>query len=192
MKDEKVEQAIGVLKEKVVAKEKDLNQMKRIVNELCTSLGEEPIYVLSSEEPGLTGTMPTLKGHEFYMQPLAVVIADILKMNKGPATVKEIYEQMIVGGYEFGASSNVNAMRGLRISMSKNVTKFHKLPNGKFGLTEWFPELKSKIQTKPKKRKKKKKRKKRAARSKKPRKTEHQNQTEGTEVEEANENEQNG
>ena len=31
--------------------------------------------------------------------------------------------------------------------MSKNTATFHRLPNGKFGLVKWFPELKDKKQT---------------------------------------------
>lgn len=48
---------------------------------------------------------------------------------------------MIAGGYQFETKDDNNAMRGMRISMAKNI-KFHKLPNGKWGLKEWYPNVK--------------------------------------------------
>ena len=62
--------------------------------------------------------------------------------NQGPATVREIYETLTQGGYQFDAKDETNAMRGLRISLGKNTQKFHKLPNGVFGLVAWYPNLK--------------------------------------------------
>ena len=144
--DESIEKAIGVLKQKVEQKAKELDEAKRAVNQLCICIGEPPIYRL--DENSEIGQLTTdLKGHEYYMKPLATVITNILERRGekgGPATIKEIYEQMKAGGYLFKAESDVNAMRGIRESMSKNTQTYHKLPNGKFGLLKWFPEVKEK------------------------------------------------
>ena len=143
--EESLEQAIEVLKQKVEEKAKELNEAKKAVNQFCVCIGETPIYEING---GSVGALTTdLKGHEYYMKPTATVVADILERRGetgGPATVKEIFEQMKAGGYLFEAKSDENAMRGLRQSITKNSTKFHKLPNGKIGLTKWFPELKTK------------------------------------------------
>jgi hypothetical protein len=60
----------------------------------------------------------------------------------GPATVKEIYDALKAGGYKFETKNDANAMRNLRISLTKNTSIFHKLPGGEFGLNEWYPKLK--------------------------------------------------
>jgi hypothetical protein len=55
---------------------------------------------------------------------------------------------MVKGGYHFEAKNDVNARRGLYISLAKNTTTFHKLPNGNYGLVAWYPavrEQRSKI-----------------------------------------------
>jgi hypothetical protein len=70
----------------------------------------------------------------------------ILKMREasglGPASVREIYEALSLGGYQFGTDKKESAIRGLRISLGKSTKAFHKLPNGSFGLMEWYPEIK--------------------------------------------------
>ena len=148
--EESLEKAIEVLKQKVEQKAKELNDAKKAVNQFCACIGESPVYEVSGETE--TGQIITdLKGHEYYMKPLATVITNILErrgQRGGPATVKEIYEQMLAGGYLFETKVAENAMRNIRISMAKNTATFHKLPNsGKFGLVKWFPELKEKRQT---------------------------------------------
>ena len=147
--EEKLAEAIEVLKQKVEQKAKELSDAKKAVNQFCVCIGEPPAYEISGE-PEVGQLVTNLKGHEYYMKALATVITDILErrgVNNGPMTVKEIYEQMKAGGYKFDTKNDENAMRNIRISMAKNSVTFHKLPNGKFGLVKWFPELKVKKQT---------------------------------------------
>lgn len=138
-----IEKTIEELKQKVVEKEQELNEAQKTVNSLCAMMGKPPIYAL--EEQSSVATIEQLRGDEYYGRPLATVITTILEARKiqgaGPAKVKEIYKQMMAGGYQFDTKNEVNAMRGMRISMAKNQ-KFHKLPNGKWGLTEWYPNVK--------------------------------------------------
>lgn len=146
--EEKLIEAIEVLKQKVEQQAKALNDAKKAVNQFCVLIGEQPVYEISGE-PEIGQIATNLKGHEYYMKGLATVIGDILErrgVNNGPMTIKEIYEQMKAGGYKFETKSDDNAMRNIRISMTKNSVTFHKLPNGKFGLVKWFPELKEKKQ----------------------------------------------
>jgi len=137
-----IDKTIEELKQKVQDKQKELIEAQTMVNSLCKMAGKPPIYIIEEESKIATGE---LQGDEYYGRPLATVITTILEGRKiqgfGPATIKEIYEQMTAGGYQFDAKNDNNAMRGIRISMSKNV-KFHKLPNGKWGLKEWYPNIK--------------------------------------------------
>jgi hypothetical protein len=142
-----IEKTIEELKRKVIEREQGVIEAKKAVNSLCKLVGKEPEYSIAepSEMP-----IGKLQGDEYYGKPLATVITKILESRKkqgaGPAKVKDIYDQMTVGSYKFDAKSDANAMRGIRISMSKNP-KFHKLPNGKWGLTEWYPSLKGAKET---------------------------------------------
>jgi hypothetical protein len=140
---EHIDQTIEELKAKVIEKEQELNETKKMANNLCQMFGRPPLYVITDQPTiVLTGQ---LKGDEYYGRPLATVITTVLEARKaqgiGPATVREIYDQMMAGGYQFEAKDADNSMRGMRISMAKNP-KFHKLPNGKWGLTEWYPNIK--------------------------------------------------
>jgi hypothetical protein len=156
-----IDTTIEELRTKIAEKEKELTEMKKMVNQLCILAKQSPIYITELEPEN--ASMGLLKGDEYYMQPIARVIGWILERRKiagaGPVTVEEIYEVMKAGGYKFDSKDDVDAMRGISISMSK----FHKLPSGKFGLTEWYPELKElKEPEKPKKGKKSKKGKRKA------------------------------
>jgi hypothetical protein len=144
---EHIDKTIEELRLKITEKENKLIEMKKTVNQLCILSEISPIYIGEAEPEKIS--MGLLRGDEYYMQPIARVIGWILEKRKvsgaGPAIVQEIYNAMKAGGYKFDAKDDENAMRGISISMSKNVVKFHKLPSGKFGLTEWYPELKGKL-----------------------------------------------
>jgi hypothetical protein len=144
---EYIDKTIEELRTKISEKEAELVEMKKTVNQLCKVAQLSPIYT-TEVEPEKT-SIGLLRGDEYYMQPIARVIGWILERRKvagaGPATVEEIYEVMKAGGYKFDSKDDVDAMRGISISMSKNVAKFHRLPSGKFGLTDWY-ELKEKKQ----------------------------------------------
>ncbi len=141
---EHIEKTIEELKQKIAEREKELNDEKAVVNKLCAMVNKPAIYAI--EEEAAAVPVSSLRGDEYYGRPFAGVVTTVLENRKiqgiGPATVKEIYEQMTAGGYQFDTKNEANAMRGMRISMTKNI-KFHKLPNGKWGLTEWYPKIKA-------------------------------------------------
>lgn len=143
-----IDKTINELQQKVVEKEQGLIEAKKTVNSLCAMVGKQHLYII--EDVSDDSTIGELRGDEYYGRPLATVLTNILVNRKtrgsGPAVVKELHSQMISGGYRFDAKSDTNAMRGLRISMAKNK-KFHKLPNGKWGLTEWYPSVKENKET---------------------------------------------
>jgi hypothetical protein len=143
-KMEHIDKTIEELKSKVAEKEKELNEAKKTANSVCQMFGRPPLYVIDEQAPTIfTGQ---LRGDEYYGRPLATAITTILEARKaqniGPAAVKEIYDQLSAGGYQFETKDANNAMRGMRISMAKNP-KFHKIPgSGKWGLKEWYPNVK--------------------------------------------------
>ena len=144
---EHIKKTIEELKKVIKEKKRDLIEAQKMVNNLCKMINLPPTYVIKENDTEMS--LFQLRGDEYYGKPLATVITGILEGRQiqgvGPATVREIYEQMTAGGYLFDAKSDSNAQRGIRISMTKN-TKFHKLPTGKWGLTKWYPSIKEEKQ----------------------------------------------
>ena len=128
---------------KVVAeKENELIEAQKLVNSLCKMAGKPPVYNVS--DVSAITSYEDLKGDEYYGQPLATAITLILDGRKlagyGPATIRDIYEQLVRGGYLFKTKNEANAMRGIRISM-RNNKKFHRLPNGQYCIKSWYPTV---------------------------------------------------
>jgi|SRR3569623_85193 len=119
---------------------------KRLINQLCEIAGISPRYQNVDSE-AKSGPSLSIRSDQFYGQPLATCVRTILEMRKaldqGPATIAEIYDVLLQGGFAFDTKNDDNAKRGLRISIAKNTALFHKLPNGRIGLLEWYPNAKS-------------------------------------------------
>jgi hypothetical protein len=136
---------IADLQQKLREQEATVVRTKSLINQLAEMAGMPPVYARSELEAS-AGVDLSIRSDQFYGQPQATAVRDILKMrkalNRGPATINEIYEALVEGGYAFETKNDENAKRGLRISISKNTALFHKLPNGKIGLLEWYPAAK--------------------------------------------------
>jgi hypothetical protein len=135
-------QTIADLQKSLAEDERKVLDKKRLINSLAEHAGMARIYTDTELHAGPSLNL-AIQSDQFYGQPLASSIRNILEMRKGlqqgPATINEIHEALIEGGFGFETKNVDNAKRGLRISMSKNTSLFHKLPNGKFGLLEWYP-----------------------------------------------------
>ncbi|MCK1758501.1 hypothetical protein IVA78_25840 [Bradyrhizobium sp. 137] len=138
-----VDQVISELAAEITSDEAALRKKKETVNTLCGAVGRPPAYALEST----SSVVPTqIRSDQFYGQPLAGSVRTILEMrraqNLGAATIKEIFESLTKGGYEFDTKSDDIAQKSLRNSLAKNTALFHKLPNGQFGLLSWYPNVK--------------------------------------------------
>ncbi len=138
------EDTIENLKKAIAQKQTELEALQITVNQLCKLDNKPPLYnVISGHDTNEVPQEKDLKGDEYYGKPLATVITEILQKRKdriGPATIEEILNRMKEGGYVFDAR---DPLRAVSISMGKNP-KFTKLPNEKWGLTEWYPTVKGK------------------------------------------------
>jgi hypothetical protein len=115
-------------------------KLKEFVNQIRDFDGLQPLYVdLGTKAASSTGP---IRSDQFYGRPLATVVREILEMrqvaSQGAASVAEIYAKLVEGGFKFDAANDDNAKRALRISLAKNPA-FHKIPNGDYGLSEWYP-----------------------------------------------------
>jgi hypothetical protein len=139
--------AINRLTADIEAQESKLAEMKRMVNTLCGYAGIAARY--QNVNAGARDvSIANLKSDQFYGKPQATAVREYLEMRGAPSTgglgaasVREIYKALKDGGFAFDTKNEENAMRGLRISLAKNSTTFHRLPNGQFGLLSWYPKV---------------------------------------------------
>lgn len=142
-----IQQAIAKLQAKLREQERAVAKTKMVINGLCESEGLPLLYSEDEEESRESATL-AIRSDQFYGQPLAAAIRTIMelrrKQDRGPATVSEIFAALVEGGFAFDTRNEENAKRGLRISLSKNTATFHRLPSGKYGLLDWYPNAKTK------------------------------------------------
>lgn len=141
-----VQRTIADLQKSIAEEEQRLTDKKRLANQLAEMAGIPPVYADANHRSNPSVNL-SIRSDQFYGQPLATCVRDILGMRKaldqGAASVNEIHAALIEGGFAFDTKNEENSKRGLRISIAKNTALFHKLPNGKIGLREWYPNAKS-------------------------------------------------
>jgi hypothetical protein len=141
---------IETLQTELQEKEQEAADLKKLINSLCIKAKMPLLY--NDVELQTNRSAGKFRSDHFYGQPLASAVREILTARKaagqGAASVSDIFNVLSSGGFKFETSNEDNAKRGLRISLSKNNTVFHKLPNGNWGMREWYPNIKeTKVKT---------------------------------------------
>lgn len=145
--------ALAVLEPKLDELERKANALLQVVNELRTEDGLPPRPFgsgggrsTSTAHGPSGGTISQIRPDTFYGKKMQTAIREYLEMRKaagmGPATPREIYETITAGGYKFEAKDETTALVGMRALLRKRTAFFHKLPNGSYGLTSWYPDAK--------------------------------------------------
>ena len=133
-------ETIELVKQEIADLERQLNQKKTTVNGLYPLAKIDPIYVI--EDQIQVAASAALNGDEYYSKKASTAVRMVLEARKargsGPATSGEIYDALLAGGYKFDAKNEANAKNSLRVTLSKNSSIFHRLPNKKVGLTKWY------------------------------------------------------
>lgn len=136
---EQLNPGIEALRQKISAKEEELNNLKMVVNGLCADEKKPPLYPNVDTKASATSQ---LRSDLFYAETMAGAARQYLEMRKasgqGAASVETIYQALKTGGYRFETKNEENAKTGVRISLRKNSRTFHRLPNGEFGLCTWY------------------------------------------------------
>jgi hypothetical protein len=138
--------AIEALQKDLAEHERKANETKGTINRLCELAGEAPMYadIGNQSQPTIT----SIKGDTFYGKVLTTAAREYLEMRKGaglgPATPREIYEALRKGGFAFDTKIENNAITGVRATLRKNSSIFHRLPGdgGEYGLLAWYPRAK--------------------------------------------------
>lgn len=132
-------------------------ELRHTVNGICKLAGRDPMFenieteVKNSFSQNSSAPSPALSRlrnlpPDFFVgKALATAVRLILEMRKegsgstSPATIDEIYEVLVRGGYEFPGSKDPDLQkRALAISLAKNTTTFRRLQSGLIGLVEWY------------------------------------------------------
>ena len=140
------DQSIAALQKTLREHEAKVIETKKLINSLAEVAGREPIYL--DVDVQAQASIENIRPDTFYGQPLNTSIRRVLEMRNaadlGPASVRDIYDLLTRGGFEFPrAKTAKNAMDSLRISLGKSSHTFHKLPNGEYGLLEWYPNVRA-------------------------------------------------
>nr|WP_298717243.1 hypothetical protein [uncultured Steroidobacter sp.] len=141
-----VKATIKDLQNELKKQEAAVVEKKKLINMLCAHAGMPPMYS-DVELQASSGPSLSIKSDQFYGQSMITAMRQILEMRKsldqGPATINEIHAALVEGNFIFETKDEANAKRGIRISVTKNSGIFHKLPNGRVGLLEWYPNVKA-------------------------------------------------
>lgn len=138
---EEFKPAIEALQTDLADLEKQVLDTKLVINRLCVRAGMEPLFPDASAAS--TSSMSAVRPDSFYGKSVTTAAREFLEMRRsaglGPATPREVYEALIKGGYTFEAKEVITAIIGLRATLRKSSSIFHRLPNGTYGLLSWYP-----------------------------------------------------
>lgn len=119
-------------------------ELERTINHLCKEAGYPPRYTDTTSTNSLRVTQ--ISDDTFYGMKQTPALRMYLEMRKaqglGPAPTRELFDALKQGGYVFEAKSDDIAMVGMRALLRTQPQVFHRLPQGTWGLTLWYPDAK--------------------------------------------------
>ncbi|MEA2880732.1 MAG: hypothetical protein QOF14_5928 [Hyphomicrobiales bacterium] len=143
--------AIEALERRLADFERKGNALIEVINDLREEDGLPPRgpFGGGSDSSGAKGaTLTSIKPDTFYGKKLQTAVREYLEMRfaaargTDPATPRQIYDAITTGGYTFDVKEEATALVSLRQLLRKRTAFFHKLPNGTYGLTAWYPDAK--------------------------------------------------
>lgn len=135
----KLSAAVDVLLEELEKQVQQVAETKNTINALLAASGESPRFEDVEAEKIGGGT---IQRAQFYGKPLATAVTEFLQIRKHVCTAEEILAGLEEGAFDFKAQGwkDKLRLRGLAISLAKNSQTFHKLPDGSFGLVNWYDQ----------------------------------------------------
>lgn len=145
--NDKYDKAIADLKAEIAERMRMINSLLKLQN--------QPAMYPDPDGSAMTGSTQ-IRPDQFYSSGLATAVREYLTMRKhiGPATLDEIYAALVTGSFRFENREENVAKPALKQSLTKNTAIFHRLPNGFYGLAEWYPNRRNQDEAddRPKKR----------------------------------------
>lgn len=140
-------------KQKLREQEDAVMATKKFINQLCSFADRPPLYSDADlQTESLRSGLGAIRSDTFYGKSAITACREYLEMRRGSglgaASLAEIMDALETGGFDFTTISadEEGQKRGVAITLAKNSSIFHKLPNGNWGLLAWYPEAKEKKQ----------------------------------------------
>jgi hypothetical protein len=138
---EHIDKTITSLQEKIKELDGEIVKVKKTINQLLDLDGRLPLYTDADLQVSASGFGINVRRDEFYNKPLATCARMILERrqsaNLGAASLDELYEALISGGYDPENKNEGIAKRNVAITLAKNPA-FNRLPNETWGMREWY------------------------------------------------------
>jgi hypothetical protein len=148
----KNKEAIEALERHLGEMERKANTLVEVINDLRHEDGLPPRGPFGGGGTTATNSgasVTKIKPDTFYNKKLQTAVREYLEMRMvaaggatSPASPREIYTAITEGGYQFDAKDEHVALVSLRALLRKRSAFFHKLPNGTYGLTAWYGDIK--------------------------------------------------
>ncbi len=137
---DKLTSAIETMTEQVSAKLAEVAELKRATNTLCKVAGIDPVYP-DTDQPQ-PGVMMRMRPDEYYGKAFSTAARDYLNRRKQAVSADDIMAGLEQGSFDFNAQGwkTEGRLRTVAASLAKNTAVFHRLPNGLYGLKEWYPD----------------------------------------------------
>lgn len=134
-----IEKAVEELERKLEKISGEALNVKKAINQLLILNGQTARYL--DTDAGITTGKMNIAPDQFFGKGLAPAVREFLKMKGRAASLNEIYDALIVGGFEFSGSPKFHK-RNLAISLNKNTLVFvHIEASDSYGLREFYPDL---------------------------------------------------
>lgn len=152
---DKIKAAIEEIEAQIKAKEAEiLMPLKVAINHLCQTIGEPARYEIDGT--GASGqpkrNILNWRNDQFFGRPLAGCVTEYFEAREAAgleraASVDDIYEALLKGGYRFEGTSDEYIKGAMKRSLTKNTAQFAKISENLFGLKKWYPNAKSSRKT---------------------------------------------
>jgi hypothetical protein len=137
------------LRQQLAEKEATLNPLKITANELCKLAGLAPEYsIVEVGRAAAVSGLPqvSIRPDQFYNKELGEAVVEYLTAKKEasggdsatPASVDEIYNALIAGGYKFYGTSDSTKKNALKTAMTRNTAQMAKINDDLYGLRKWY------------------------------------------------------
>lgn len=137
--DDATQKVLSDIQAKIKTHLDEIGKLKSAANMLADLAGQGPIYSDLEQEAKTVGPN---RADAYYGKPLARAVREYLDFRQQAVPVDDIQRGLEQGGFDFDALgwAEGNRLRALAMSIAKNTTVFHRLPNGMWGLNTWYPE----------------------------------------------------
>lgn len=144
--DEELEKQLAGVVELAEAKiallRAEIAKVQKGTNAFFEAMGRDPYYA-DVEDGESARQRDSVRRDQFvnYNAPSTAARAylDWRGPARGAASIDEIYDALFAGGYGFEQKDANEAKNGLRIALGKDGA-VHRLANGFYGLTSWYPD----------------------------------------------------